>query len=624
MADTGNPWAGEVVPSSIPNRAIRLKDLLERARQVLRTAFKEPIWALAEVQAIKTAGRGHVYLTLVDIEGGQAQTRGNLWQSQGAQRLAELERARGETLSKGEKVFVLCTPEYHPTYGFSVTVIDIQFADTLGPAERALRQALKRLTNEGLISRNRELPNPQIVFRAALIAPRAAEGSLDFQRILVQERNRAPILVRQYHATFQGEGAAQEIPIAISRACAWEPDVIVLARGGGSKADLLYLNNYAIGRAICDCQVPVWSGIGHSTDKTLVDEVAQKAFKTPSDAAHQIVNLAQLALDEVAEFSGSVVQITSAMTERADQGLQGVWTDVRNSCRGNLEKSARRKDDEVTKASSCGRIITEIWLRHLALCREASVAVASASLAKSLANCREQAQMSVSVSRLLGERWTNALHSHKVSVAGAIQTLFRNLCGEVEGSYNACQEASRLTLRRFQTDIAHLQLSIEASPSLCLRHLGQELEVCWQEPKKAAERVLLRVSTQARQSAQSIRSLFWVKVRSVQVSCGQSVLFAGQAGRSMVSQRKLLIDNHLKLARHFAETVLVRGQIARDQLRSTAEAADIHGPLGRGFVMVTDETGRWLRAAADAVHRMRLVFFDDVVRVRKDDPQSRN
>src|SRR5262249_12218714 len=250
-----------------------------------------------------TSDRGHVYLTLVDVQGSQAQTKGNLWQSRGAQRLSQVELARGEKLSRGEKVYVLCVPEYHPTYGFSLTVTDIQFADTLGPAERALRQAIKRLTNEGMISRNRDLPSPQVVFRVALIAPKAAEGFLDFQRILFREHHRAPTLVRVYHSTFQSEGAAQDIPIAIARACAWHPDVIVLVRGGGSKADLLYLNDYSIGRAICECQVPVWSGIGHSTDKTLIDEVAHRAFKTPSDAAHQIVTLVEGTLTKVGEFS---------------------------------------------------------------------------------------------------------------------------------------------------------------------------------------------------------------------------------------------------------------------------------------------------------------------------------
>jgi exodeoxyribonuclease VII large subunit len=264
MSDTGYVSKDEEATSSLPNTAIRLRDFLEQVRQVVRSAYKDAVWVLAEVQAIKISPAGHVYLTLVDAPGGQAQTKGNLWQSNGARRLKELEATRGEQLSKGEKVFVLCKPEYHPTYGFSLTVTDIQFADMLGPAERALRQAVKRLKDEGLFSCNGELAVPQMILRVAIIAPRGAEGLADFQRILFEERARAPVLLKTLHAAFQGDTASKEIPTAISEACVWRPDVIVLARGGGSKADLLYLNNYLIGRAICDCDVPVWSGIGHS------------------------------------------------------------------------------------------------------------------------------------------------------------------------------------------------------------------------------------------------------------------------------------------------------------------------------------------------------------------------
>ena len=133
------------------------------------------------------ATRGHVYLGLVDSEDAQAKTRANLWNTQGAAQLRKAEQARGETLRKGEKLFLLARPELHPEYGFSLVVSDIHFADTTGPAERALRQAIKRLTAEGIIGKNRGLAEPEIILRVALIAPRAAEGRQDFLQILARE-----------------------------------------------------------------------------------------------------------------------------------------------------------------------------------------------------------------------------------------------------------------------------------------------------------------------------------------------------------------------------------------------------------------------------------------------------
>jgi exodeoxyribonuclease VII large subunit len=548
MANPEGMWADVPLASPIANNAIRLRDLLERARDTIRLAFKEPVWVFAEVQEIKYHQNDHVFLTLVDVEGGQAHTKGNLWQSTGAQRLAQIEQTRGERLRKGEKIFVLCRPEYHPTFGFSITIADIQFAETIGPAEQALRDALKRLRIEGILSRNRDLPGPQVVFRVALVAPRMAEGSLDFQRILSREYDRAPTLVRVHHATFQSEAAAQEIPTAIATACAWHPDIIVLARGGGSKADLLYLNNYSIGRAICDCPVPVWSGIGHSTDKTLIDEVAHRVFKTPSDVAHQIVSLVEAALRDVGDFSHSAARIASVITDRVDLGLRREWKHARSCVTTSLEKAVLKAGDLGTTASSCGKIITEVWVRHLALCRSDSVAAAYASWRRALTNSREQAQTSASNSRLLGERWVHTLSLKQAAVLGTVQNLFRDFSDQVQNYSKRCGEASGYVLRRIENDTTRIRASFEASTDVCLKRRIEQLEDCWQEPKKSVTGALLRASTQARQSGKSIQSLIWVKAGTLQADLSQKLLVTGQASYSAIGHRKLLVDSEVTFA----------------------------------------------------------------------------
>ena len=88
---------------------------------------------------------------------------------------------------------------------------------------------------------------------------------------------------------FQGEGAAQEIVAAAETALTSRrqkaqpmPDVVVLIRGGGAVNDLAWLNDYALARFICQLQVPVFTGIGHERDSTVLDEVAHTAFDTPS------------------------------------------------------------------------------------------------------------------------------------------------------------------------------------------------------------------------------------------------------------------------------------------------------------------------------------------------------
>jgi exonuclease VII large subunit len=88
----------------------------------------------------------------------------------------------------------------------------------------------------------------------------------------------------------------------------------------------------------------------------------------------------------------------------------------------------------------------------------------------------------------------------------------------------------------------------------------------------------------------------------------------------MVGKFKLVMNGDFGLTRRYVDMTLVRSQGAVDKLGATIESADFRGPLKRGFVMVTDENERWLRAAVDTIEKMRLIFKDGVVQVRKDEP----
>jgi exodeoxyribonuclease VII large subunit len=118
---------------NLTNDALRLKDLLERAGSALKRAFPSSLWVHAEVQDVRRHDNGHVYLALVDPDDARAKAQAKLWRSGGAARFQEEETARGEPLKRGEKVFLLVTPELHSVFGFSIIASDIHFSDTLGP-----------------------------------------------------------------------------------------------------------------------------------------------------------------------------------------------------------------------------------------------------------------------------------------------------------------------------------------------------------------------------------------------------------------------------------------------------------------------------------------------------------
>ena len=140
-----------------------------------------------------------------------------------------------------------------------------------------------------MFAANKLLPAPWDFNAVLVVAPPGGAGLGDFQA----EANRlAQFGVCQFtyvYSRFQGEGAASEILTALQTALStWDssnagpPDAIVLIRGGGAVNDLAWLNDYHLARLICDQPIPVWSGIGHERDSTVLDEVAHTSFDTPS------------------------------------------------------------------------------------------------------------------------------------------------------------------------------------------------------------------------------------------------------------------------------------------------------------------------------------------------------
>jgi exonuclease VII large subunit len=135
---------------------------------------------------------------------------------------------------------------------------------------------------------------------------------------------------------------------------------------------------------------------------------------------------------------------------------------------------------------------------------------------------------------------------------------------------------------------------------------------------RATRNMLTRAGFGVIRRATAMKSLLTLRVRSAETEIHRSFEMSYRTGHSMLRQRKSVVEGQLKLGRHCAHAAIVKAQIARDRLRAMAEGADVHGPLSRGFVMVTDTTGRWLRAASETVPEMKLVFKEGTVRVRKD------
>jgi len=288
-----------------------LSEYLSTVQEVIQVAFNEPVWVKAEIRSLSIKG-GHYYLELAEKDEHTdkvvASCRATIWKFSAAKMVLKFERESGVELSKDLNVLIKVKARFDPQYGFSVNVEDIDSSYTLGDIARRYQQILEKLTTEGLVNKNKGLPIPFDIHNVLVIAPENAAGLGDFRKD-ADVLDRAGVCHFVYHsATFQGNTAPTSIIEALSTGLRqWAtdfdspPDLIVIIRGGGAVNDLAYLNDYDLAALLCKRSVPIWVGIGHEKDRTILDEVANRSFDTPSKVIGGIRNLIQERVQDVLE-----------------------------------------------------------------------------------------------------------------------------------------------------------------------------------------------------------------------------------------------------------------------------------------------------------------------------------
>ncbi|MCV2444919.1 exodeoxyribonuclease VII large subunit [Acinetobacter bereziniae] len=319
---------------------LSLSEYLSTVQEVIRVAFEESVWVKAEIRNLSIKG-GHYYLELAEKEEDTdkiiASCKATIWKFSAAKMVLKFERESGIELSRDLNVLIKVKAVFSPQYGFSVNIEAIDSSYTLGDIARRYQQILERLTAEGLVNKNKSLPTPFDIQNVLVIAPENAAGLGDFKKD-ADALQKAGVCNFVYHsATFQGNTAALSIAESLSNALRqWAkefssaPDLIVIIRGGGAINDLAYLNDYDLAALLCKRSVPIWVGIGHEKDRTILDEVAHRSFDTPSKVIGGIRNLI---VDQVQDVIDSLNKIKllsqhqiSAYQSQNDQYIKVIKT----------------------------------------------------------------------------------------------------------------------------------------------------------------------------------------------------------------------------------------------------------------------------------------------------------
>lgn len=189
-------------------------------------------------------------------------------------------------LANGRAVVARGAVTTYPAKSTYQLVVRDVVLEGIGDVHALFQERKKKLSAEGLFAPERKRPWPPFPFRVALVSSRAANGAIDFVKIL---HDRAPhVEVVWCETAVQGPNAPLEISAALRRASRADVDAIVLTRGGGSFEDLFAFSDEAVVRAVAAARHPVLSAIGHTADQQLCDFAADRHVETPTAAAEAI------------------------------------------------------------------------------------------------------------------------------------------------------------------------------------------------------------------------------------------------------------------------------------------------------------------------------------------------
>ncbi|MBP6777983.1 MAG: exodeoxyribonuclease VII large subunit, partial [Piscinibacter sp.] len=336
--------------------------LNREVRSLLEQRFGA-VWIEGEISNFSRPASGHWYFTLKDA---------------GAQVRCAMFRNRNYVVRTpprdGQQVLVRGRVSLYDARGEFQLIVDHVEEAGVGALRRQFEELKARLAAEGLFDAARKRALPALPRRIGVVTSPTGAALRDILHVL--ERRFPAIPVVLYPVPVQGQGAGAQIAAMIRLASQRQDvDVLIVARGGGSLEDLWSFNEEVVARAVLDCRIPVISGVGHETDVTIVDFVADERAPTPSAAAERVV-------PDRSEWLRNLAIRLSRLTRAQARILAGLDESLRWSARrlqqlhprARLEQQAQHVDELDTRLQRALR-------RRLERARQ-DLAITSAHLAR--------------------------------------------------------------------------------------------------------------------------------------------------------------------------------------------------------------------------------------------------
>ena len=305
-------------PESPSEPTYQVSELLEQIQATLRASLPSEVWVTGEITGWREPSH-MTYFTLSEPNPDGQSTKATLsaviFPNDRSRIDATLKRSTAGMLSLTDGVNVRIKGRlaiYPPQGRLQLQMTGIDPAFTMGQLALERSRILAVLQQEGLLERNQTRPLSLLPLRIALISSYDSAAYNDVIEQLAESG--FAWQVTPFNVFVQGSRAERSIMLAFSHINPQDYDVVVLARGGGSATDLAAFDTEGIARAVANCPVPVLTGIGHEIDRSLADEAAGWAYKTPTACAQALI-------DMVVRFQDEHLYLWHAITQQAANRL---------------------------------------------------------------------------------------------------------------------------------------------------------------------------------------------------------------------------------------------------------------------------------------------------------------
>ncbi len=310
-------------------RIFSLLEITQSLRSVIERSYTSTYWIKAEIARLNFYPRsGHCYPELVEKSANiiKAQMRATIWASDYQNISNNFQAIVGEPLKEGISILFRAAVTFHPVYGLSLNIFEIEPAFTLGEMALEKQKTIERLIQEELFEKNKTTQLPMLPSNIAVISVETSKGYHDFLNIINNHPRQFALSHTLFPAILQGDRAVETISaqMRIIRKKAAGFDAVAIIRGGGGDIGLNCYDSYQMAKEIALCPIPVVTGIGHSTNETIVEMIAWENKITPTDVAYFF-------LSKFESFFNRIQENRKALLNNAEKLLKQESFRIKNS-----------------------------------------------------------------------------------------------------------------------------------------------------------------------------------------------------------------------------------------------------------------------------------------------------